>query len=173
MSRWALLGFLLAVLGAGGWLWTFVAGAAPGCGPEPIAYGRDTCSRCRMHISQPGFGGELRDADGRLTKYDDVGCLLVAMWRQHREVPGAWVEDHGGGGFVPLASAYFALGEGLGTPMGFGVVAFADEPAARAFATERGATVGRVEDVLRDRERFERARAHAHRDDLQPGETSP
>jgi copper chaperone NosL len=119
-------------------------------GPEPIAYGRDTCASCRMHMSQPGFAGEMRDADGTLTKYDDVGCLIRAIVATHREVPEAWVEDHAGGGFVPLLSAKLARSEETSTPMGSGLVAFADESAARIYAEAHGARVMTFEDVLRD-----------------------
>ena len=119
-------------------------------GPEPIAYGRDTCASCRMHVSQPGFAGEMRDPDGTLTKYDDVGCLIRAILAAHREVPDAWVEDHASGGFVPLLSAKLVRGDAASTPMGSGLVAFADESAARTYADAHGAHVMALEDVLRD-----------------------
>lgn len=150
-------GLLMAVLVGG--LVFLPGGPDAGAGPEPMQYDRDTCARCRMRISQPGQGGELRDPEGKLTKYDDVGCLLVALWSEHREVTSAWVEDHGGGGFVPLTAAWFVLGEASESPMGFGVTAFQEEGAARAHALQHGGTVGRLEDVLRDTARFQRARA--------------
>lgn len=119
-------------------------------GPAPIAYGRDTCDHCRMHLSQPGFAGELRDARGVLTKYDDVGCLLRAMAGMHTEVPEAWVEDHVSGAFMPLLSAVLVRVRPTDTPMGSGIVAFKDRDAAVAFARdERGAAVT-LEDLLHD-----------------------
>jgi NosL len=124
---------------------------APASGPEPIVYGRDACASCRMHVSRPGFGGELRDHDGTLTKYDDVGCLVRAILGSHRDVPEAWVEDHSGGGFVPLLSAHLVDAEPAATPMGSGLVAFADVEAAREYARAHGARVLSVEDVLHDR----------------------
>ena len=123
---------------------------APATGPEPIAYGRDTCASCRMHVSRPGFAGEMRDPDGTLTKYDDVGCLIRAILAAHREVPQAWVEDHAGGGFVPLLSAKLVRGDEASTPMGSGLVAFADESAARTYADAHGVRVMTFDDVLRD-----------------------
>jgi copper chaperone NosL len=119
-------------------------------GPEPIAYGRDTCASCRMHLSAPGFGGEMRDRDGTLTKYDDVGCLIRAILAAHREIPNVWVEDYAGGGFVPLLSAKLVRGDAGSTPMGSGLVAFADGSAARTYADAHGARVMVFEDVLRD-----------------------
>jgi NosL len=143
--------FLAAVLAT---TVAFVAGVvflwpAP-AGPEPVDYGRDACASCRMHMSRPGFAGELRDHDGALTKYDDVGCLVRAILAGHREVPEAWVEDHAGGAFVPLLAAHLVRAEPETTPMGSGLVAFADAGAAREFAVAHGARVTTFEDVLHD-----------------------
>lgn len=118
-------------------------------GPEAIDYGRDACAHCRMRISQEGFGGELRDSRGALTKYDDIGCLLRAMVGMHREVPEAWVEDHAGDGFTPLLAATLVRIDAMETPMGSHVVAFADGAAAAAFAEKRGGQVVALEDLLR------------------------
>ena len=123
---------------------------APATGPEPIVYGRDTCASCRMHMSRPGFAGEMRDPDGTLTKYDDIGCLIRAILAAHRETPEAWVEDHAGGGFVPLLSAKLVRADGASTPMESGLVAFGDEAAARIYAEAHAARVMTFEDVLRD-----------------------
>jgi copper chaperone NosL len=102
-----------------------------------------------MPVSRPGFGGEMRDRDGVLTTYDDVGCLLRAIFAAHREVPEAWVEDHDGAGLVPLLAAHLVRAEGADTPMGYGIVAFADEAAASRYAAARSGQVLALEDVLR------------------------
>lgn len=136
---------LVVVVGAVVFLWP-----SQREGFEPIAYGRDACAYCRMHISQPGFAAELRDRAGTLTKYDDIGCMLRAMVALHREVPEAWVEDHAGGGFVPLLSAKLVRAPDADTPMGYGIVAFKDEDVARAFAQTHAGELQRLEDILRD-----------------------
>ena len=123
---------------------------APALGPEPIAYGRDACASCRMLLSRPGFAGELRAPDGMLTKYDDVGCLLRALATAHHEIPEAWVEDHAGGGFVSLLSAYVVRGPSDETPMGSGLVAFAAADAAEAYGAAHAARVMTLADVLHD-----------------------
>ena len=116
-------------------------------GPEPLRYGVDACAECRMPVTRPAFGGELRDADGRLTTYDDVGCLVRAMLRRHGAMPEAWVEDHAGGGFVSLLTAHLVRG-GTETPMGSGIVAFADAGAAETFARETGGTRVSLEELV-------------------------
>ncbi|MFN8544946.1 MAG: nitrous oxide reductase accessory protein NosL [Candidatus Binatia bacterium] len=126
----------------------------PRTGSEVIAYGRDTCAYCRMHLSQPGWAGEMRDAEGQLTKYDDIGCLLQAMLKRHREIPEAWVEDHASGRLVPLLGAYLVRAPGATTPMGHGLVAFGDEESAHGFADAKGGEVVRLEDLLREPQRW-------------------
>ena len=140
---------VLAIVGGIVFLWP-----AQGVGSEPITYGRDTCAHCRMHISQPGFGGEMRDRTGALTKYDDLGCLLHAMITLHQEIPEAWVEDHAGGGFVPLLTAHLVRTGAGDTPMGSGMVAFSDAAAAGAYAQAYNGEVVQLEDVVKDPARF-------------------
>jgi copper chaperone NosL len=140
----ALAGSLLVVLA--------VVGLRPAAsGPEPIAYGRDTCARCRMHLSQPGFGGEIRDQRGVLTKYDDIGCLLQAMAALGAQVAETWVEDHAGGGLAPLRGATLVRTGRGETPMGSGIVAFAGRTAAEAFAASSGGRRVALEELLDDR----------------------
>lgn len=122
-------------------------------GPTPLKFGRDTCARCRMQLSHPGFGGELRDEKGQLAVYDDVGCLLQGMWALHTEVE-AWVEDHDSGRFVPITKAVFVRGSQVATPMNYGVLAFSDEAGARRFAAAQGGEVVTLEQLLKDKERF-------------------
>ncbi len=124
-----------------------------GAGPEPLRFGRDACARCRMTLSRPGFGGELRDKNGALTRYDDVGCLLLDMWALHAESQ-AWVEDHDGGRLVPITGATFVRGSRVGTPMSYGVLAFADAGGAKKFAADNGGEVVTLEQLLKDRARF-------------------
>ena len=126
----------------------------PGSGPEPIVYGRDACAHCRMYISRPGFAGEIRDRDGVLTKYDDIGCLLHAMLEMRGALPEVWVEDHRTGELISLLEATLVYGEGIDTPMGFGIVALADDADAGALAAERGGTLVTLDDVLGDPARF-------------------
>jgi copper chaperone NosL len=133
-------------------------------GPQPIVYGRDACASCRMHMSRPGFAGEIRARDGALTKYDDIGCLVRAILAGHREVPAAWVEDHATGTFVPLLSAHLVRAESAATPMGSGLVAFADADAARDHARAHGGRVMAFEDVLHDGALLARLTARPGRD---------
>jgi copper chaperone NosL len=147
---------VLAVVGGVVFLWP-----TQGVGSEPINYGRDACAHCRMHISQPGFGGEMRDRHGVLTKYDDLGCLLHAMIALHEEIPEAWVDDHAGGGFVPLLTATLVRAGASDTPMGSGILAFADAAAAAAYTQAHNSEVVQLEDVVKHPARLALDAKHA------------
>lgn len=129
-------------------------------GPEEIQYGREACARCHMHFATPGFAGERRGRDGRLVKFDDLACLLQAIASAHEETTEAWVEDHDGGGWVPLASAIFVRGGMIHTPMGSGLVAFKDRAAAERLALAAIARITPLEDLLRDRSLLEPGALH-------------
>jgi cytochrome c oxidase cbb3-type subunit 2 len=122
-----------------------------------------------MHFSQAGFGGELRDRRGAITKYDDVGCLLQAFWENPKGITGAWVEDHAGGGFVGLAQATLVRGTGFGTPMGYDLLAFRDRPAATEFARTRGAEIATLDQIHADKARFASSGARPAQASPRPG----
>jgi hypothetical protein len=90
----------------------------------------------------------MRDGDGRLTRYDDVGCLLRAVNAAPDGAPEAWVEDHGGGGWVSLPAAHLVRAERADTPMDHGLVAFADAAVAEQFAKRLGGAVVPLEQAL-------------------------
>ena len=154
--KWLLSAALLLGLGLGVIL---LAPSAAARGPVPIIPGRDSCDRCHMPVTAGRAGGERIDAQGRRATYDDVGCLLLAIWAAHDATPEAFVEDHRSGVLIPLLGATFVRGE-LPTPMGYGVLAFREPQAAAAFAGEHHAEVATLEDLLRDRERFSASRLH-------------
>ncbi len=141
---------LVAALGLAAIVVLVVLAPTRRAGPEPIVYGRDACARCRMHLSEPGFAGELRDAAGALAKFDDLGCLVLALADGRKDTPGAWAEDHGTRELVPLLAATLVRGKKVTTPMGHGIVAFADARAAHAFAERNSAEVVGLERLLRE-----------------------
>lgn len=98
-----------------------------GMSPLPIEDG-DMCSFCKMAISQKQFAAEIVTDDERVLKFDDVGCLL-----HYREQAGAsvsnvaiFVTDHESRQWLKAEDAYFTRSKTIKTPMGSGILAFAD-----------------------------------------------
>ena len=44
--------------------------------PEPLIYGKDQCSSCKMTLMDRKFGAELVTAKGKIYKFDDLNCLF-------------------------------------------------------------------------------------------------
>lgn len=99
--------------------------------PVPIEVG-DMCSFCKMAISEKQFAAEIIAEDEQVLKFDDIGCLL-----RHRQAAGnqlkpaaIFVTDHDSRQWLKAEDAFFVKSKTFKTPMGSGIVAFADNAKA-------------------------------------------
>jgi len=119
--------------------------------PEPveIVLNEETCSFCRMAVSQREFAGEVVMVSGSVDVFDDIGCLRD--WVQEHPPPegaGLFVVDHESGVWLDARTAFYVQAGKLPTPMSSGLAAFETETAARAGADELGGRVLRWEQIL-------------------------
>lgn len=118
--------------------------AVAGCqarGPQPIAYGTDTCEVCRMTISEPRFGAEVVTSTGKARKFDSIECLAswVLQAREAGTAASAWVTDYRKPGtFVAADSAVYLRGGGPHSPMGLRLMAFGADAEPAALVREFG-----------------------------------
>jgi len=148
MSRDALRGRAIALALAGALAAAGCSGApADPLAPPEIRYGEDVCDQCGMAIDDPRYAAAtIVDEGGTLTprRFDDIGDMVVyhaerreltvARWYVHDVATKAWLD-------AEAATFVRAPASAIPSPMGFGVVAFADPEAARAEATARGGEV--------------------------------
>ena len=89
--------------------------------PEPIAWDREACAHCHMHVGEPGFAAQAVDADRRVYNFDDPGCLLA--WLAARKAPPArvWFHHSTEDRWLPLDRVAFV--RGAHSPMGSGLAA--------------------------------------------------
>lgn len=97
-------------------------------GPEPIAFGKDTCTWCKMTIMDPKFGTELVTDKGRVYKFDDINCLVEYMVENkisHQDEHLLYVLDYSEpGNLTDARKATYIHSEELRTPMASRVAAF-------------------------------------------------
>lgn len=124
-----------------------LAGCAPS-GPRAIRIGEEECAHCRMRISEERFAAQLHNDRGRVWVFDSIECLVE--WAQQAEdipedrVAGWWVTDfEAPGNWLDATGAAYLRSDGLRSPMGLGLSAYAGAPAARA---QQGAHGGDVLD---------------------------
>ena len=106
--------------------------------PPEIEYGRDTCDRCNMIISEERYASGLVDEDGEKLVFDDTG-EMVAFMQDDPEAYAAWriwVHDYDSVEWIDGATAFYVYSQDTNTPMGTGVIAFKTREAAEAFAQE-------------------------------------
>ena len=106
-------------------------------GPPTLRLGRDQCAECGMLISEERCSSAvLFERDGRreYAMFDDIGCMLDHETTEapDRTTIDAFVRDHSTAQWVPAANAVFLVNarELVRTPMGSGMIAFADRDGA-------------------------------------------
>lgn len=117
-------------------------GSAEPTGPPEINYGRDICIECGMIIGDARFAAAYRTEDGTEKRFDDLGGLLV-HGRETGELESAqvWVSDFDNEELIDAVPAFYVPTLGVVSPMGHGILAFAEEARAVAAAQELGGEV--------------------------------
>lgn len=140
--------------------------AAGGCraeGPVPLDYGVAVCTHCRMTVSDTKFGAELVTKTGKAHPFDSIECLAAYLKANPDDATGAqgvYVTDFAAPGtLIPAASAFFLRSDGVQSPMGAGLAAFATA-AARDDARARLGGEALAWDAV---QQVSPPAAHAHR----------
>ncbi|MCW5765484.1 MAG: nitrous oxide reductase accessory protein NosL [Phycisphaeraceae bacterium] len=118
-------------------------------GAPELRPGHDQCAECGMIINEGRFASALRVVkDGRAEDllFDDIGCML--NFEREPDSPAAtarFVHDHATGRWTDGNTAVYLMADRdrLSTPMGSGIVAFADRAAAERAARQHD---GRLHD---------------------------
>lgn len=145
----AVLGFLLAACG----------GSASE--PPEIEYGRDVCVDCGMIIEEPRFAAAYRAGDEERLFDEIVDMLVYGVESGELGSAAAWVHDYGTEEWVAAPDAVYVSGP-VATPMGGGIVAFAEGSDATALAAEVGGDVLTWNDLVRLAESGGLRQGHAH-----------
>lgn len=110
--------------------------------PPEITYGRDICIECGMIIGDARFAAAYRLGDGTEHTFDDLGGLILfGRETGDLDVARVWVSDFDDEVLIEAGSAYFVPTRGVVSPMGHGILAFADGERANATAAELGGEV--------------------------------
>jgi copper chaperone NosL len=112
--------------------------------PEPveIVFNEESCSFCRMAVSQREFAAEVVTLSGSLDTFDDIGCLV--KWMKEHQPPssaGVFVVDFNDGTWISATDAAYVHSEDLPTPMSSGLAAFKDRTSAETAVEKIGGRV--------------------------------
>jgi hypothetical protein len=106
-------------------------------GPEPIPLDDVNCARCGMLVSSDAHAGQSRTPGEATRFFDDIGCLALDA-ASHANGTVRYVHASSGK-WVSADAAWFALADGVRTPMDHGIVAFDSRAAAEQADRERHA----------------------------------
>ncbi len=116
-----------------------------GCGhpaPRPLVEGTDVCAHCHMTMVERRFGGEFVSTTGKVTPFDDVGCLAMGLiGADSTRVHSLWVSDYlEPDSVVAVERMIFIRTDSVRTPMHYGIVAVRPGPAADSLTIALGGT---------------------------------
>lgn len=115
-----------------------------GCGeeavqPHPIEEGIDICEVCNMGVADDAFATELMLKNGRVYKFDDIGCMHE--WLKNNpasELEATFVRDYHTADWVSIESASFVFDPSFHTPMGYGIYSFKNQSEAKDMIDQEG-----------------------------------
>lgn len=122
--------------------------------PPDIIYGQENCASCGMVIDDARFASATLLTSGEYRKFDDIREMLVYHMEHPEDQVIAWfVHDYQSERWLRGETAYYVLSTSIITPMGGGIVAFAELADAQNFASEKGGAVYKFDEI--------RAKVHA------------
>ncbi|MEO8147243.1 MAG: nitrous oxide reductase accessory protein NosL [Bacteroidia bacterium] len=105
--------------------------------PQPIKYGSEDCSGCKMTIVDEKFGAELITVKGKVYKFDDVSCMILFLKNENitdADINQKLVIDYSvKNKFIDVTRATYYVGEDVHSPMNGNAAAFANKQDAINF----------------------------------------
>jgi len=109
--------------------------------PPELKIGESTCSRCGMIISDERFASGMTFEDQDALLYDDLGEMIAIIQTEDPHPDYIWVHDFESREWIDATTAWYVDSAEIMAPMGSGLAAFEDQPAAEAFAATNNGTV--------------------------------
>lgn len=114
--------------------------------PEPIEYGKDACTHCRMTIMDKRFAAEIITAKGKVFKFDAAECMADFL-KEKSEIAANEKSiflvsdfDHPGQ-FVDARKSFFLNDNSLASPMGGNLAAFISGNSAKKIQKDKSARI--------------------------------
>lgn len=135
MKRKAFFAILAAVI-------FIIAGCSQKAKPVAIDEKNDKCDTCHMAVGNNQFATELVLENGKVLKFDDIGCMYKWMNEHKKEaITATFVRDYKTNDWIEADKATYVYDKNIRTPMAYNVISFQDEKAAKQFVDKNGGTV--------------------------------
>lgn len=118
---------------------------------EPINFGTDECSHCRMTIMDETHGAELVTDKGKVYKYDATECMISILSEGSLSEGDASlllvIDTSDPKVFISASNAYYLISAELKSPMSAGLSAFKDEATAKDYQGKYGGNIYKWDQV--------------------------
>lgn len=121
------------------WLFAPIVFSACSRQPQPIHYGMEECSECKMIIMDKKFGAEIISTKGKIYKFDDLICLIeflsnktIAENEISRKLVINYQQENS---FLAVEKATYYVSDNLHSPMNGNAAAFSDKEVAQKSQT--------------------------------------
>jgi len=113
--------------------------------PEPISYGEDQCSFCKMGVVDKAHSAQYVTEKGKQFKYDAIECLIRDINDPdvtESSLAFVLVADYSNPGqMINASNATYIISKSIKSPMGAYLSAFSNADDANATVTESGGEV--------------------------------
>ncbi|NBG66448.1 nitrous oxide reductase accessory protein NosL [Acidiluteibacter ferrifornacis] len=119
--------------------------------PQPINYGKDGCSFCKMTIVDKQHGAQIVTEKGKAFKFDAIECLLnYNNQNQEQQVALFLINDfNGSGDLIDATKATYLISENIPSPMGAYLSGFESQQKAVEIQQENGGELFNWEELNR------------------------
>jgi copper chaperone NosL len=101
-----------------------------------------------MIISETRYASAYVTSDGQERRFDDLGEMLAFVGEEAEDVAVYWVHDYETEEWLKADEAFIVKSAGERTPMGYGIVAFADRARAESWAAANQGAVATLDELL-------------------------
>ena len=119
---------------------------------QPVAIeANDTCSFCKMAISEKRYAAEFIDGNGEAFKFDDIGCManFIEQKRNPAPIKGIFVMDFERREWIEAESAFYVRSEEFQTPMSGHIVALNNQSSAQEAVSKYQGSLLRFGDFVK------------------------
>ena len=100
-----------------------------------------------MIINEARYAAAYVTSDGEPHRFDDIGGMLARHEEAAEDVVVFWVHDFDSEEWLKAEEARYVKGDHI-TPMGFGIIAFAEHERAETWAAREGGMVMTFDELL-------------------------